>query len=183
MCVSIFMFILFCFKTHLLMLFSSLMFLNWLFIQSLLRMIIGVVAGLLFGRPAYYLCLLWCCTAIFVFMVSNSCCLSFNYLFFFPLQMEKCRNDIFLKKCSWSYNTSVHLMASFSTNILSLANISFCTTSLIVPFSVSHSAQWLNVNFIQRFALYVWSCYLKQWQRANWWEEPGTSWGCISPCL
>ncbi|XP_042271046.1 protein YIF1B isoform X3 [Thunnus maccoyii] len=49
-------------------------------------MIVGVVAGLLFGRPAYYLSLLWCCAAIFVFMclqkrpqsqyrvpVSNSC--------------------------------------------------------------------------------------------------------------
>nr|XP_046244806.1 protein YIF1B isoform X2 [Scatophagus argus] len=32
-------------------------------------MIIGVVAGLLFGRPAYYLSLLWCCVAIFVFMI------------------------------------------------------------------------------------------------------------------
>ena len=33
-------------------------------------MIVGVVAGLLFGKPAYYLSLLWCCAAIFVFMVS-----------------------------------------------------------------------------------------------------------------
>lgn len=41
-------------------------------------MIIGVVAGLLFGRLAYYLCLLWCCAAIFIFMVSNSFCLSFS---------------------------------------------------------------------------------------------------------
>ncbi|XP_017294588.1 protein YIF1B isoform X1 [Kryptolebias marmoratus] len=32
-------------------------------------MIVGVVAGLLFGRPAYYLALLWCCAAIFVFMI------------------------------------------------------------------------------------------------------------------
>uniref|UniRef100_A0A3Q3WZS7 Protein YIF1 n=1 Tax=Mola mola TaxID=94237 RepID=A0A3Q3WZS7_MOLML len=32
-------------------------------------MIIGVVAGLLFGRLAYYLSLLWCCVAIFVFMI------------------------------------------------------------------------------------------------------------------
>ncbi|KAM8769176.1 protein YIF1B isoform 1-T1 [Acanthopagrus schlegelii] len=32
-------------------------------------MIIGVVAGLMFGRPAYYLSLLWCCVAIFVFMI------------------------------------------------------------------------------------------------------------------
>uniref|UniRef100_A0A672Z4D0 Protein YIF1 n=1 Tax=Sphaeramia orbicularis TaxID=375764 RepID=A0A672Z4D0_9TELE len=32
-------------------------------------MIVGVVAGLLFGRPAYYLSLLWCCAAIFVFMI------------------------------------------------------------------------------------------------------------------
>ncbi|CAJ1065604.1 Hypothetical predicted protein [Xyrichtys novacula] len=32
-------------------------------------MIIGVVAGLLFGRLAYYLSLLWCCAAIFVFMI------------------------------------------------------------------------------------------------------------------
>ncbi|XP_077396462.1 protein YIF1B isoform X1 [Festucalex cinctus] len=31
-------------------------------------MIIGVVAGLMFGRLAYYLSLLWCCAAIFVFM-------------------------------------------------------------------------------------------------------------------
>ncbi|XP_061637095.1 protein YIF1B isoform X3 [Phyllopteryx taeniolatus] len=31
-------------------------------------MIVGVVAGLIFGRPAYYLSLLWCCAAIFVFM-------------------------------------------------------------------------------------------------------------------
>lgn len=38
----------------------------------LFRMIIGVVAGLMFGRPAYYLSLLWCCVAIFVFMVSSS---------------------------------------------------------------------------------------------------------------
>lgn len=36
------------------------------------RMIIGVVAGLLFGRLAYYLSLLWCCVAIFVFMVSST---------------------------------------------------------------------------------------------------------------
>ncbi|KAF0030521.1 hypothetical protein F2P81_017252 [Scophthalmus maximus] len=32
-------------------------------------MIVGVVAGLLFGKPAYYLSLLWCCAAIFVFMI------------------------------------------------------------------------------------------------------------------
>uniref|UniRef100_A0A096M2J9 Protein YIF1 n=1 Tax=Poecilia formosa TaxID=48698 RepID=A0A096M2J9_POEFO len=32
------------------------------------RMILGVVAGLLFGKLAYYLSLLWCCAAIFVFM-------------------------------------------------------------------------------------------------------------------
>lgn len=32
-------------------------------------MIIEVVAGLLFGRLAYYLCLLWCCAAIFIFMI------------------------------------------------------------------------------------------------------------------
>ncbi|KAL3057265.1 hypothetical protein OYC64_007693 [Pagothenia borchgrevinki] len=32
-------------------------------------MIVGVVSGLLFGRPAYYLSLLWCCVAIFVFMI------------------------------------------------------------------------------------------------------------------
>lgn len=37
-----------------------------------LSMIIGVVAGLIFGRPAYYLSLLWCCAAIFIFMVSGS---------------------------------------------------------------------------------------------------------------
>ncbi|XP_016532441.1 protein YIF1B isoform X3 [Poecilia formosa] len=32
-------------------------------------MILGVVAGLLFGKLAYYLSLLWCCAAIFVFMI------------------------------------------------------------------------------------------------------------------
>ncbi|XP_053729406.1 protein YIF1B isoform X2 [Synchiropus splendidus] len=32
-------------------------------------MIVGVLAGLLFGRLAYYLSLLWCCAAIFVFMI------------------------------------------------------------------------------------------------------------------
>ncbi|XP_012712606.1 protein YIF1B isoform X1 [Fundulus heteroclitus] len=32
-------------------------------------MIVGVVAGLLFGKTAYYLSLLWCCAAIFVFMI------------------------------------------------------------------------------------------------------------------
>lgn len=32
-------------------------------------MIVGVVSGLMFGRPAYYLSLLWCCAAIFVFMI------------------------------------------------------------------------------------------------------------------
>lgn len=38
-------------------------------------MIVGVVSGLLFGKPAYYLSLLWCCAAIFIFMVSlKSCC-------------------------------------------------------------------------------------------------------------
>ncbi|XP_051933769.1 protein YIF1B isoform X2 [Hippocampus zosterae] len=31
-------------------------------------MIVGLVAGLMFGRAAYYLSLLWCCAAIFVFM-------------------------------------------------------------------------------------------------------------------
>ncbi|KAM6932002.1 protein YIF1B isoform 1-T1 [Lycodopsis pacificus] len=34
-------------------------------------MIIGVVAGLLFGRSAYYLSLLWCCAAIFFFMIKT----------------------------------------------------------------------------------------------------------------
>lgn len=43
------------------------------------RMIIGVVAGLMFGRLAYYLCLLWCCAAIFVFMVSKGCFWSFHH--------------------------------------------------------------------------------------------------------
>lgn len=42
------------------------------FVSLVFRMIIGVVAGLLFGRLAYYLSLLWCCVAIFVFMVSSS---------------------------------------------------------------------------------------------------------------
>ncbi|KAG5836685.1 hypothetical protein ANANG_G00231040 [Anguilla anguilla] len=32
-------------------------------------MIVGVVAGLLFGRTGYYLMLLWCCASIFVFMI------------------------------------------------------------------------------------------------------------------
>ncbi|XP_016887628.1 protein YIF1B isoform X1 [Cynoglossus semilaevis] len=32
-------------------------------------MIVGVVSGLLFGKPAYYLSLLWCCAAIFIFMI------------------------------------------------------------------------------------------------------------------
>ncbi|CAL1570322.1 unnamed protein product [Knipowitschia caucasica] len=32
-------------------------------------MIVGVVLGLLFGRLVYYLSLLWCCAAIFVFMI------------------------------------------------------------------------------------------------------------------
>nr|XP_015196551.1 PREDICTED: protein YIF1B isoform X2 [Lepisosteus oculatus] len=34
-------------------------------------MIVGVVAGLLFGRTGYYLMLLWCCIAIFVFMIKT----------------------------------------------------------------------------------------------------------------
>ncbi|XP_066560046.1 protein YIF1B isoform X2 [Amia ocellicauda] len=32
-------------------------------------MIVGVLAGLLFGRTGYYLMLLWCCIAIFVFTI------------------------------------------------------------------------------------------------------------------
>lgn len=32
-------------------------------------MIVGVVAGMLFGRTGYYLTLLWCCFSIFVFMI------------------------------------------------------------------------------------------------------------------
>ncbi|KAM6959074.1 protein YIF1B [Aplochiton taeniatus] len=32
-------------------------------------MIVGVVSGLLFGRTGYYLSLLWCCLAIFIFMI------------------------------------------------------------------------------------------------------------------
>ncbi|XP_048024639.1 protein YIF1B isoform X1 [Megalobrama amblycephala] len=32
-------------------------------------MIVGVVAGLLFGRTGYYLSLLWCCISIFVFTI------------------------------------------------------------------------------------------------------------------
>ncbi|XP_034025287.1 protein YIF1B-like isoform X2 [Thalassophryne amazonica] len=32
-------------------------------------MIIGVVAGLIFGKLAYYMSLLWCCVAVFVFMI------------------------------------------------------------------------------------------------------------------
>lgn len=32
-------------------------------------MIVGVLAGLLFGRTGYYLSLLWCCASIFVFMI------------------------------------------------------------------------------------------------------------------
>lgn len=34
-------------------------------------MIVGVIGGLLFGRLGYYLSLLWCCVAIFVFMVGH----------------------------------------------------------------------------------------------------------------
>ncbi|RXN20929.1 YIF1B isoform X1 [Labeo rohita] len=33
------------------------------------RMIVGVIAGLLFGRTGYYLTLLWCCVSIFVFTI------------------------------------------------------------------------------------------------------------------
>ncbi|KAL6478660.1 hypothetical protein MHYP_G00120930 [Metynnis hypsauchen] len=32
-------------------------------------MIVGVLAGLLFGKMGYYLTLLWCCASIFVFMI------------------------------------------------------------------------------------------------------------------
>ncbi|XP_050990883.1 protein YIF1B isoform X2 [Labeo rohita] len=32
-------------------------------------MIVGVIAGLLFGRTGYYLTLLWCCVSIFVFTI------------------------------------------------------------------------------------------------------------------
>ncbi|XP_072551046.1 protein YIF1B isoform X2 [Salminus brasiliensis] len=32
-------------------------------------MIVGVLAGLLFGKTGYYLSLLWCCASIFVFMI------------------------------------------------------------------------------------------------------------------
>lgn len=32
-------------------------------------MIVGVIAGLLFGRMGYYLSLLWCCVSIFVFTI------------------------------------------------------------------------------------------------------------------
>uniref|UniRef100_A0AAY5EUD7 Uncharacterized protein n=1 Tax=Electrophorus electricus TaxID=8005 RepID=A0AAY5EUD7_ELEEL len=35
-----------------------------------LRLIVGVLAGLLFGKTGYYLTLLWCCASIFIFMVS-----------------------------------------------------------------------------------------------------------------
>lgn len=37
---------------------------------SLLRMIGGVLMGLLFGKIGYYVVLGWCCVSIFVFMVS-----------------------------------------------------------------------------------------------------------------
>lgn len=33
------------------------------------RMIVGLLAGLLFGKMGYYLLLSWCCVTIFVFMV------------------------------------------------------------------------------------------------------------------
>lgn len=33
-------------------------------------MIVGLVAGLVLGRPGYYVALSWCCLSIFVFMVS-----------------------------------------------------------------------------------------------------------------
>ncbi|XP_076845920.1 protein YIF1B isoform X1 [Brachyhypopomus gauderio] len=32
-------------------------------------MIVGVLAGLLFGKTGYYLALLWCCASIFIFMI------------------------------------------------------------------------------------------------------------------
>lgn len=82
-----------CFETHLLIFLSfDLILLNcaWLFYRYLSRMIIGVVAGLLFGRLAYYLCLLWCCAAIFVFMVSNSCFMRFI-------------GDHYREHCWWKY--------------------------------------------------------------------------------
>lgn len=34
-------------------------------------MIVGVIAGLLFGRTGYYLSLLWCCASIVVFMIRS----------------------------------------------------------------------------------------------------------------
>lgn len=37
-----------------------------------LRMIGGVLTGLLFGKMGYYLVLAWCCVSIFVFMVSGA---------------------------------------------------------------------------------------------------------------
>ena len=35
------------------------------------RMNLGLIAGLVFGRSAYYVVLSWCCLSIFVFMVKN----------------------------------------------------------------------------------------------------------------
>lgn len=57
-------------------------------------MIVGVVSGLMFGKPAYYLSLLWCCAAIFVFMVSRE-----------ALSADK-------ELIRWSY---LHVLCSFYT--------------------------------------------------------------------
>ncbi|XP_074713495.1 protein YIF1B-A-like [Strix uralensis] len=34
-------------------------------------MIFGLISGLLFGRPGYYVVLSWCCLSIFVFMIRS----------------------------------------------------------------------------------------------------------------
>lgn len=67
------------------------------FISVFHRMIVGVVAGLLFGRPAYYLSLLWCCAAIFVFMVSKNCPCSISH----PDRNHTCTNYNVQNCTSW----------------------------------------------------------------------------------
>lgn len=49
-------------------------------------MIVGVVSGLLFGKPAYYLSLLWCCAAIFVFTVSTSRIFNHIQMYYFAIR-------------------------------------------------------------------------------------------------
>lgn len=96
------LYFMFYFETHLLIFLFEPILLKyvWLFYLYLSRMIIGVVAGLLFGRLAYYLCLLWCCAAIFVFMVSNSCFVRFI--------SDHCREH-----CRWKYAQNSSCFVSY----------------------------------------------------------------------